>query len=329
VTVATKQQLAGIYYSQGKYGPAEDLFRKVLAARTAWLGVNHPDVANTQYRLAELYRAQGKYAEAEELLLKSVAICAAQLGDNDLDTLSSRKELADVYCDQRKYDLAEPLYKQVLATWIVHGHGRGIVCAQHDLAALYRYMNKPDQAIPLLEDALQRVKATEYPFTLEIQADLGLSYHDARRFTDAIPLLEEVCRKADNGPDLNGARATLLRSYAGAKRKVEAVALAKEMVRAAREQFPADSPELAAELGFPGLALLMVGEYADAEPLLLSRYQGLTRAEARVPPRVIDPRLPDVVDHLIQLYEAWDKPIEAAKWRKVRDDRAAARSNKQ
>jgi len=330
-TAASKRQLAAVYYSQGKYGPAEDLFQEVLTARTVWLGRDHPDVANTQYHLAKLYRAQEKYAEAEELLLKAVAAQVSSLGDNDLDTLSSRKDLADVYCDQRKYDLAEPLYKQVLATWIARRHDRGIVCGQHDLAALYRYMNKPEQAIPLLKDALERAKATGYPYTLEMQADLGLSYRDAgyrdaRRFTDAIPLLEEVRRKAADRPDLDWVNSALLTSYAGAKRKVEAVALAKERVRAAREQFPADSPELAAELGFPGLALLQVGEYADAEPLLLIRYQGLTQAEARVPPRVIDPRLPDVVDHLIQLYDAWGKPTKAAEWRKVREARAAARA---
>jgi serine/threonine protein kinase/tetratricopeptide (TPR) repeat protein len=324
-TIATKHELAALYVAQGKHDPAEALFQEVLTTRTTKLGADHPDVASTQHHLAKLYRAQEKYAEAEELLGKSVAIRAARLGDNDLETLSSRKELADVYCDHRQYDLAEPLRKQILATWIAHRHDRGIVCGQHDLAALYQYMNKPEQAIPLLADALERCKATGHPSTLGVQADFGASYRDARRFAEAIPLLEEVCRRANDRPDLAWVGNALLTSYVGAGRKAEAAALAKEQVREARERLPADSPELAAELAPPGQALLEVGAYADAEPLLLIRYRGLRQSEARVPPRV-DPRLRDAVEHLVWLYDAWGKPIEAAKWKKVLEARAAARA---
>jgi tetratricopeptide (TPR) repeat protein len=325
-TAATEQQLAIVYSAQGKHGPAEKLFQQVLTTRTTRLGADHLDVASTQHYLALLYRAQEKYAQAEELLRKSVAIRAARLGDNDLDTLSSRKWLADVYWDQAKYDLAGPLYQEILKVRKAR-HGadeRRTLSAQYDLATVYRYRNQLDRAIPLLEDALKRAKATGYPAALEMQADLGLSYRDAKRFADAIPLLEGVCREAGNRADLDWVGTALLTSYVGAGRKAEAAALAKEQARAARERLPAGSPELAAEVAFPGKALMEVGEYADAQELLLIRYRGLTQAEARVPPRV-DPRLPDAVDHLIQLYDAWGQPDKAAHWRKVREERAAAR----
>ena len=325
-TVATKQQLAIVYAAQGKHGPAEELFREVLTARTTSLGPDHPDVANTQHHLALLYRAWAKYAPAEELLAKAVAIRAARLGDNDLDTLYSRKDLADVYCEQGKFDLAEPLYEQILvARKTRHGPDeRATLYAQHDLAAVYRYTNQLDRAIPVLEDALRRAKATGHPATLEIQADLGAAYRDSDRFADAIPLLEDVCRKGANAPGLAWVGNALLTCYVGAGRRAEAIALATEQARAAREQLPADSPELAAELAPPGQALTQVGAYAEAEPLLLIGYEGLKQSEARTPPQV-DRRLQNAVERLVELYEAWDKPTEAVRWRKVLQARAAAR----
>ena len=58
-------------------------------------------------------------------------------------------------------------------------------------------------------------------------------------------------------------------------------------------------------------------KYAKAEPLLLSGYEGLKAREARIPvPAKI--RLTEAIDRLVQLYEAWGKPEQAAQWREKR-----------
>jgi serine/threonine protein kinase len=64
-----------------------------------------------------------------------------------------------------------------------------------------------------------------------------------------------------------------------------------------------------------GEALLGQQKYAEAEPLLLNGYQGLKQREATIP-RTSFVHPPDVVEHLVRLYEACGKPEEAAKWRK-------------
>ena len=103
------------------------------------------------------------------------------------------------------------------------------------------------------------------------------------------------------------ARRFLLTSYVGAGKTAEAIALATELVRAAREQFTAGSAELAAALADTGKLLVDAKAYADAEPLLLeSRSLG------------DKPALP--LEQLIRLYDEWGKPLEAAKWRKERED---------
>jgi serine/threonine protein kinase/tetratricopeptide (TPR) repeat protein len=284
-TLATKHQLAVLYRSQGKSAVAETLCKEVLAIRTAKLGADHLDTLATKHQLAVLYRSQGKVALAEALHKEVLPVRTAKLGADHPDTLTSRHHLALLYRSQEKDALAEALYKEVVAvrTAKLGADHPDTLRSQYDLAILYRYMKKLEQAIPLLEETLKRSKANEPPATLEMQADLGAIYCDARRFADAIPLLEEVHRKGRK--DLAWVGNALLTAYVGAGKTTEATALATEQVRAAREQFVADSPELAAALARPGQALMEV-------------------------------RLRDALARLVQLYDAWGKPDKAAKGRK-------------
>ena len=160
-----------------------------------------------------------------------------------------------------------------------------------------------------------------------MQAGLGVAYVDAGRFADAVSLLEEVHRRAAaEGIDPAEAANVLLKAYVGAGRRAEGIALAKEHARAARQHFPPGSPDLAAALASPGQALMEVKAYADAEPLLLDTYRGLKRGadNARTPSHDQQVPLRDAVARLVQLYEAWDKPYEAARWRKELEARPSA-----
>ena len=54
--------------------------------------------------------------------------------------------------------------------------------------------------------------------------------------------------------------------------------------------------------------------FEEAEPMLLEGYQGLNDSLATIPPSERH-RLKVAVEQIIQLYEAWEKPAEAEKWR--------------
>jgi hypothetical protein len=64
-----------------------------------------------------------------------------------------------------------------------------------------------------------------------------------------------------------------------------------------------------------GGALAEMQNYAEAEPLLLEGYEGLKQREAKLPAdrKVV---LTEALERLVQLYDAWGKKDEAAKWRK-------------
>jgi hypothetical protein len=63
-----------------------------------------------------------------------------------------------------------------------------------------------------------------------------------------------------------------------------------------------------------GGCLLAEGKYGEAEPLLVAGYEGTNQRAAAIPStsRI---RIPEALERLVQLYTAWDKRDEAAKWR--------------
>jgi hypothetical protein len=63
-----------------------------------------------------------------------------------------------------------------------------------------------------------------------------------------------------------------------------------------------------------GGALLGQGRYAEAEPLVVSGYEGMKARAATIPP-VARPRLTEAALRLVRLYEAWGKPEQAAAWK--------------
>jgi hypothetical protein len=57
---------------------------------------------------------------------------------------------------------------------------------------------------------------------------------------------------------------------------------------------------------------------ADAEPLLVSGYEGMKERRETIPD-VAQPRLTEATKRLVDLYEAWEKPDEASRWQEELD----------
>jgi len=262
-------------------------------------------VARLQQLLGILLRERGHPEQAEGLLVKASRTQERLLGADDANTVETKHDLAMLYHLQGKHALAEALYKEVLAsrTAKLGADDLFTVCTQYDLAMLYRDMKEVEQAIPLLEEAVKRCKAAGHHLTLGMQASLGAIYCGVGRFADAIPPLEEVHEKGRKRPELAWVGKALLTAYVGAGKRAEAVALATELVRAAREQFPARSLDLAAALHSLGQALIDVEANADAEPL----YQEVLAIRiARLGADHSDTILPR--DGLARIYRSLKKP---------------------
>ncbi len=75
-----------------------------------------------------------------------------------------------------------------------------------------------------------------------------------------------------------------------------------------------------------GGTLLGIKNYPEAEPLLISGYEGMKRVEQSVP-AVGKIRLTEALERLVELYTALDKPDEVAKWQTELNQRKAAAEN--
>ena len=67
LTLASLNNLALLYYSQGKYDAAEQLYKECLASRKEVLGDRHPDTQQSLNNLAMFYKEQGTSDDATKL----------------------------------------------------------------------------------------------------------------------------------------------------------------------------------------------------------------------------------------------------------------------
>ena len=98
--------------------------------------------------------------------------------------------------------------------------------------------------------------------------NLGVNYRDAGRPEEAIPLLEEAFQARKEHPSLIGFGRALQDTYLLAGKEKQAVRLTLEMVAESRESRPADSPQLASMLAMHTTFLLNTRAYVEAEPLV-------------------------------------------------------------
>ena len=92
-TATSLNNLAYLYFNQGKYKQAEPLFIQALQLKKQLLGFNHPDTATSLNNLALLYYGQGKYEQAEFLFIQALEISERVLGKNHPITLTFRGNL--------------------------------------------------------------------------------------------------------------------------------------------------------------------------------------------------------------------------------------------
>ena len=99
------------------------------------------------------------------------------------------------------------------------------------------------------------------------------------------------------------------------RKYVEAEALLRSSLKVREQQLPEIWTTFAVR-SLLGGALLGQQKYAEAEPLLVLGYQGMKEREAEIPANS-RARLTEGLERLVQLYDAWGKAAEAAKWRKL------------
>ena len=85
--------LAQLYYSQGRYNEAELMYIEALAMIKRLFVGDHPNVATSLNNLAQLYYSQGRYNEAELMYIEALGIYDRLLEVNHPLTATIRHNL--------------------------------------------------------------------------------------------------------------------------------------------------------------------------------------------------------------------------------------------
>jgi hypothetical protein len=150
--------------------------------------------------------------------------------------------------------------------------------------------------------------------------ELGWAYLEQGQVAKADTLcdlgLQAMWRKPDASPVMLPRIITQLGAVRLAEEKYsEAEALLRESSRLAEKRWP-DAAYRYYVMSLLGASLAGQKNYAAAEPLLLQGYAGLQQRQASLLPYLnATRRITESLERLVQLYDAWGKPAQAAEWK--------------
>jgi len=200
-------------------------------------------------------------------------------GDKDAQTAQALAVLGLVR--QTRGDITEAaslMLERIEVLRAVHGEKSvEVATAAKDLAVMLQLNGRAGQAEPLAREALE-----------------------IRRQIDT-----------DDRTEIGHVLATLVPALLDLQKYEEAEALARECLRI-RLAAATDSKwwAIADTKSALGGALVGLGRFDEAEPLLLEGFQGLVDA-----PDAWPARKREALTRIILLYEEWNKPAQAAQWR--------------
>jgi tetratricopeptide (TPR) repeat protein len=312
-TLGSQIFLGYVQLARGKLEAAERQFHEILALNRRIPGPADVREALARAGLAFVFQEQGGWAEAEDNLRRAVVGLRQSLPGHFL-TPRMTSRLAVLLDASGQHDEAGALFRDALDVWRKHfppDHPE-LAFTLSDWAEHLLAEGDLRQAEPALTEALRIERAAlpqKHRRIGQTLCALGWLYTRSGRAAQGQPLLREgldICCRAVPARlrlmDLPASEAStvgLLGAPPGQGALLALAAWVPEhhwMTAEARSRL--------------GGCLSAQASYAEAEPLLLGAYETLRRARG-APPR----RRAEAWERIVQMYEAWEKPEQAAAWR--------------
>jgi serine/threonine protein kinase/Tfp pilus assembly protein PilF len=323
-TLQTMNNLGSACYDARQLDKALSLWEQTLEKRKAKLGPDHPHTLESMNNLAAVYFASGQPAKALPLLEQTLEKRKAKLGPDHPHTLESMNNLANAYMKTRQLDKAVPLLEQTLEKMKakVGPDHPDTLQSLDSLAHAYHDSGQKAKALPLFEQTLAMRKAKLGPAhfrTLQSLGQLGLAYVEAQCYAEAEPLLAQwVAQQRPKLPadDVNlGFHLMLLGDCQVQQEKhVEAEKTLREGLAIYQKKLPQATPRYNTE-SLLGAALAGQRKYVESEPLLLNGFKGFLAGADKLNAVGQQQQLA-AVRRIIDLYDAWNRPEDAAPYRK-------------
>ena len=330
--------LGWVLLNEGILGDSETAFRQALAMRRKLLGEEHRDVAMSLADLARVLRDEGKLAEAETVCRQALAMRRKLLGEEHREVARSLADLAGVLRAQGRLADVVALYRK--------GAERSDPEAMNEFAWLLATCEDPN-----IRDGSNAVRVAEKAVAATGRGNaqyldtLAAAYAEAGRFADAVNAQQEAIAlmQDEKWKKEFASRLRLYESHSAytdpsplAERTrdllaaggfAEAEAPARQCLALRERETPDDWRTFNARSMLGG-SLLGQKKHAEAEPWLLSGYEGLKQRENQIP-AAGRPCLKETLQRLVQLYDATGRADQAAEWKRKLAEFEKAETGKQ
>jgi serine/threonine protein kinase len=325
LTIASMTNLATGYMDARQYSKALPLFEETLRFHR---GTRGPDdvnslgamnnVAMALHRIGQLDRAIKIY---QEVLQRQ----RSTLGYGHSATQRTMNNLASAMHQARQLDNSIPLFEELLRLKELStaaDHPSTLQTAAN-LGLNYLDANRADESLPLLQRAF--AGSNKAPALRWVEPVLVECLAKLNRVDEAVRMLQKLAdnAKAELPAGSAGLAARLfelgwymiecdLNSFA------EAETLLRESL-AIREKLKPDAWAAFNTKSVLGESLANQAKFLEAEPLLLTAYEGLNRRESSgedaIEANTYDANIHDAISRLVELYTLWDRPDDARLWR--------------
>ncbi len=322
-TLTSRNNLAVAYMMLGQHDKALSIYESMSARMESKLGPDHPQTLISRNNLASAYKSAGRLDQAITLYESTLQAAEAKLGPDHPFTLATRNNLAGAYIDAGQTDKGLSLYESTLKAReanLGRDHPETII-SRNNLAMAYEDAGRMDKALPLYEQAAAGVEKLRFrhEYARRIVHNTISAYEHTQRYDLAeawrrkwLAVVRE--RHGPHSREYADELAGLSRNLLHQKKWAEAETVLRQCLAIGEQQRP-QSWGVHYVRSLLGEALLGQKQHAAAEPLLLDAYRGMNARAQDIPADSRNRLLREALGRLVQLYETWGKPQEAAKWR--------------
>ena len=321
-TITSMNAMCMLLRRQGKFDEAEPFCQNSLEISRRVLGEEDPVRIQAVCYMGTLLENQGKYEEAEPYYLEALELRRRLYGTEHRDTLLSINNMGFLLDSQGKYEEAEPFYKEALETsrhllgeddpytLVLIGNMGAVLVSQGKLEEAEKY------TLQSLESK-QRIFGADHEETLIAINNMASLLKHQGKYDEAEPYCKEAmeaCRRVltDEHPGtlvtING-MATL---YDKQGKDVEAEPLYREAFLGRKKMFGADHPATLRSMYGLTSCLTKLKKFEESE-LLAKEYHAFVSARFGIE----SAEHLDSVRLLVFLYDSWEKPEEAQKYREL------------
>ena len=319
-TAIAVNNLAALLKGKGDYHEAETMYREALVMTRRLHGNEHKNVARALHNLAGVLKAKRDYAGAVTCCREALDMNRKLLGREHPRVANNSTSLALLLRETGDLDAAEALCREAIETQrkVLGKDHPDLARSLNTQATLLGALGDLDAAEQTAREALfirRERLGDDHPLVATSLGTVGQLLGERRDYAAAEPLLREAReirrrRYGEDHPatlDMMDKLALMLQAQ---DKLSEAELLFKQIVRRSQETLAPGHWRTASYQSDYGLCLMRLRRFEEAEQQLLDGYSGLGAALGEN-----HRQTNDVLTNLVELYEAWDKPDQAAEYR--------------